>query len=293
VNGLLVTKVGLVALVSTLGMNFLIRGLDPNRDSGRGHPVDLSQRFHLLSDLCGRIPIFGVLFPVQMLWGLAFAAVGWWLFNRHQFGTHIAASAIMRKVPARWASTSIEPRSRASSCWHRRACAGVLSSLINNTFWPTNWRRLFALGPGGSFRWWNANGGACSDGCGPVIGVFIVGFIETGLISSGFSGFYTQFFYGVVLILSLITHRFNQKKRNNRTDGPRISMNLHIRPLNNNDMDDIVQLSLLAWEPYSSPGNKYSPQSVPLAIYPDWRKGQKEVVEKCVMMRKLRPALPK
>jgi ribose/xylose/arabinose/galactoside ABC-type transport system permease subunit len=47
---------------------------------------------------------------------------------------------------------------------------------------------------------------------GAVIGAFIVGFIETGLIAAGLTGFYTQFFYGLVLILSLITHRFNQQR---------------------------------------------------------------------------------
>src|SRR2546421_7251247 len=60
-----------------------------------------------------------------------------------------------------------------------------------------------------------------------------------------------------------------------------ISMNLHIRPLNNNDMDDIVQLSLLAWEPVFIAWQQIlGPKLYPLAIYPDWRKGQKEVVEK-------------
>ena len=58
-------------------------------------------------------------------------------------------------------------------------------------------------------------------------------------------------------------------------------MNLHIRPLNNNDMDDIVQLSLLAWEPVFIAWQQIlGPKLYPLAIYPDWRKGQKEVVEK-------------
>jgi ribosomal protein S18 acetylase RimI-like enzyme len=58
-------------------------------------------------------------------------------------------------------------------------------------------------------------------------------------------------------------------------------MNLQIRPLNSDDMNDLVQLSLLAWEPVFAAWQRIlGPQLYPIAIYPDWRKSQKEVVEK-------------
>ena len=47
---------------------------------------------------------------------------------------------------------------------------------------------------------------------GAAIGAFIIGFIQTGIIASGLTGFYTQFFYGLVMILSLIGHRFNDSR---------------------------------------------------------------------------------
>ena len=58
-------------------------------------------------------------------------------------------------------------------------------------------------------------------------------------------------------------------------------MNLQIRPFNNNDINDLVQLSLLAWAPVFTAWKRIlGPQLYPIAIYADWRKGQKEVVEK-------------
>ena len=58
-------------------------------------------------------------------------------------------------------------------------------------------------------------------------------------------------------------------------------MNLQIRPFNHNDIHDLVQLSLLAWAPvFTSWEQILGPQLYPIAIYPDWRKSQKEVVEK-------------
>lgn len=58
-------------------------------------------------------------------------------------------------------------------------------------------------------------------------------------------------------------------------------MNLQIRPFNTNDINDIVDLSLLAWEPvFISWERILGSDLYPIAIYPDWRKGQKETVEK-------------
>lgn len=57
-------------------------------------------------------------------------------------------------------------------------------------------------------------------------------------------------------------------------------MNLHIRPFSPDDMEDVVQLSLLAWTPvFHSFEQVLSPKTYSL-IYPDWRKTQREVVEK-------------
>lgn len=60
-------------------------------------------------------------------------------------------------------------------------------------------------------------------------------------------------------------------------------MNLHIRPFHHNDMDDIVDLSLLAWEPvFNSFEAILGPRIYPV-LYPDWRLGQAEGVEKYCM----------
>ena len=42
------------------------------------------------------------------------------------------------------------------------------------------------------------------------IGAFTVSFIQTGVVGVGLSGFYVQFFYGLIIILSLLGHRWNQ-----------------------------------------------------------------------------------
>jgi GNAT superfamily N-acetyltransferase len=58
-------------------------------------------------------------------------------------------------------------------------------------------------------------------------------------------------------------------------------VNTQIRPYSEDDLETIVELSLLAWEPVFTAWQQIlGPTLYPLAIYPDWRKSQKEVVEK-------------
>ena len=73
VNGLLVTRVRLSSLVATLGMNFLLRGLIHIGNQGYGISVtqlrDTPFSNFFIGDING--------FPVQMIWGILFAAIGW------------------------------------------------------------------------------------------------------------------------------------------------------------------------------------------------------------------------
>jgi GNAT superfamily N-acetyltransferase len=65
-------------------------------------------------------------------------------------------------------------------------------------------------------------------------------------------------------------------------------MTLQIRPFLNTDIHDLVHLSLLAWEPIFSAWQQIlGAELYPIAIYPDWRKGQQEVVEKICLDEKM------
>jgi ribosomal protein S18 acetylase RimI-like enzyme len=61
-------------------------------------------------------------------------------------------------------------------------------------------------------------------------------------------------------------------------------MTVHIRPFHHEDLDAIASLSLLAWEPVFAAWEQIlGPELYPLAIFPDWRKSQKEAVEKACL----------
>jgi simple sugar transport system permease protein len=90
------------------------------------------------------------------------------------------------------------------------ALAGFFSTMINYTWWPTSGDGyllpvLASVFVGGTPTW----GGVGTVG-GGAIGALTVSFIQTGIVGAGLSGFYVQFFNGLIIILSLIGHRWNQ-----------------------------------------------------------------------------------
>ncbi len=56
-------------------------------------------------------------------------------------------------------------------------------------------------------------------------------------------------------------------------------MNLHIRPVCNSDVRDLVRLSLLAWAPVFSSFERVLGHNIYTLIWPDWRTSQREAIE--------------
>ena len=210
VNGILITKVKLSSLVVTLGMNFLLRGLINVGTQGLGIPLVFLNRTPFFNIFVGRIGGF----PVQMLWGLAFIVVCLFLYNRHRFGAHVRYAGDNRQSAVETGVKADRVKIGAFMLvGFASAMAGVFVGLINNTFWPTTGEgylltSMAAVYLGGTPTW-----GGVGTIMGAALGAFILTFLETGIIAVGFSGFYTSFFFGLILILALISHRFSSMKR--------------------------------------------------------------------------------
>jgi simple sugar transport system permease protein len=207
INGFLITRVKLSSLVATLGMNFLLRGLIYIGLQGYGITVSQLRDTPFFNFFVGNLSGF----PVQMIWGILFAAVGWVLFSRHRFGAQVAVVGD-NQDSAREMGINVNRVKTTAYVYMglAAAMAGLFSTLINATFYPTTGDSyllpvLAAVFVGGTPTW-----GGVGTVVGGVIGAFVVGFIQTGIVASGLTGYYTQFFYGLVIILSLVSHRFNQ-----------------------------------------------------------------------------------
>lgn len=205
--GWLVVYANLSSLIATLGMNFMLRGLIQIQTEGIS--IAMVQLRDSLAFRLFASDVFGV--PLQMLWALAFVVLCALLYNRHRFGVRVhivgdnpdAAQQMGINVKKVRLQTFVFVGLGAG-------IAGVFSVFINFTWWPTTGDgyllpALASVFVGGTAPW-----GGVGTILGSAIGGFTVSFIQTGVVGVGLSGFYTQFFYGLIIILSLIGHRWNQ-----------------------------------------------------------------------------------
>lgn len=206
-NGLLVTRANLSSLVATLGMNFFLRGLINIATQGLSIPLTFLTDTPFYQVFAGEIA--GI--PSGVFWAILVVVIGFLLLNRHQFGAHVC---IVGDNPESAKEMGIDvARTKTYAYMLMGICAAlaaVMSSLLNNTFYPTAGDgyllpTLAAVFIGGTPTW-----GGVGTVIGAALGAVTVGFIDTGLIGAGLTAFYTQFAYGLVIILSLLGHRFNQ-----------------------------------------------------------------------------------
>jgi len=206
-TGWLVVYANLSSLIATLGMNFMLRGLIQIKTEGIS--IALVELRDSLEYRVLAADLFGI--PVQIGWALLFVIVCALLYNRHRFGARVH---IVGDNPDAAQQMGIDvKRVRLQTFVFvglGAGLAGVFSVFINFTWWPTTGDgyllpALASVFVGGTAPW-----GGIGTILGSAIGTFTVSFIQTGVVGVGLSGFYTQFFYGLIIILSLLGHRWNQ-----------------------------------------------------------------------------------
>lgn len=205
--GAVVVYGGLSSLVATLGLSFLIRGAILIATGGKSIAVvslkDTAAYKILSSTIAG--------FPVQMLWAILFVAVSVILYNRHRFGARVHC---VGDNPDSAEQMGIDTRRIRVYTFVfmglGAGLAGIFSTMINFTWWPTAGDSyllptLAAVFVGGTPTW-----GGIGTIIGGTMGAVIVSFIQVGIVSAGLDGFYVQFFNGLIIILALLGHRWNQ-----------------------------------------------------------------------------------
>ena len=207
--GSIVVYFNLSSLVATLGMNFMLRGVIQIVTEGKS--IALTSLSQSSARTLFSSVVLGV--PTQMFWGLAFVVFAALLYNRNRFGVRVK---IVGDNPdsARQMGVDVN-RVRVKTFVFMglgAALAGIFSTLINFTWWPTAGDgyllpALASVFVGGTPTW-----GGVGTVVGGAIGALIVSFIQTGVVGAGLSGFYVQFFNGLIIILSLIGHRWNQAR---------------------------------------------------------------------------------
>lgn len=204
-----VTKLGLPSIILTLGMMFFLRGVIYLLTSG--------QSIHLSSYIQPSFSNFLVGekflgFPIQMLWAIVIAFLTWLFLNRHVFGAYLCYVG-NNETSARLRGINV-PRVKIAAfgvVGAASAIAGVMAVLINSTFFTTLGDSYLLPVLAMIFVGGTSPKGGIGTIFGTLMGGMIIGIIDSGLIAAGGVGYWTQFFYGLVIILSIVIFKFIRK----------------------------------------------------------------------------------
>ncbi|HIO07421.1 TPA: ABC transporter permease [Candidatus Poribacteria bacterium] len=209
VIGTIVVYGNLSSLVCTLGFNFLLRGFIMIFTEGRSITILGLQDSLFHNALAGTF--LGL--PVQTMWVLLFTIFFAFVFNQHSYGAWVHC---VGDNPESAAQMGIDVKRVRISFFILvglgSALAGVFSVLVNFSWWPTTGdgyllTALASVFVGGTPTW-----GGVGTVVGGALGAIIVSFMETGVVAAGLTGFYIQFFKGLLIILSLLAHRYSTKR---------------------------------------------------------------------------------
>lgn len=211
--GLIVVYGKISSLVATLGLNFFILGLVNLLAQGRtisapdavgtvGHDLFVG-RWKLLDT--------GLQVPNHFVFALVWVLFCWVLFKYHRFGVRVQLVGD-NADSARQMGINVEHIRVGVFIFSGIAAAitgAILVQMANMVWFPTSGKAylliaLAALFVGGTPTW-----GGVGTIFGAFFGALTVTLIPSGAVGAGFAGFWTDFLFGLVIILTMIAHRFS------------------------------------------------------------------------------------
>ncbi len=199
-NGILVVKLEIPSLIATIGTSFVWAGAVNIINGGNGTSLVPVKDTLLYNALVGR----GAGIPAQMIWTILIAIAMWVLLNRTRFGAHLYLvgdnedSARLMGVPVDNRKMMIFAVMGLISGF-----TGLIASLEVNYFWPTLGGGYLLKTISSVFLGGTSVYGGVGTVLGTFVGSFIIGAIEAGVVAIGLSGFWTQFIYGLIIVISV------------------------------------------------------------------------------------------
>ncbi|VAW10773.1 Ribose ABC transport system, permease protein RbsC (TC 3.A.1.2.1) [hydrothermal vent metagenome] len=200
-NGLIITRIGVPSIVATIGTMFLWRGMVNVLAQGKGIALVELTGSPLYPILVGRI--WGGI-PMQFVWFTIIAVLMILIYRRHVFGAHVLfvgdneASARMMGIRT--------VRVRMTCYVLMGAMSGLAAIFLLSEvtyFWPSTGEGFLLPALAAVFIGGTSVFGGRGSMYGTLIGVFIIGSLEAGIVAMGVQGFYTQLIYGLIITLAV------------------------------------------------------------------------------------------
>jgi simple sugar transport system permease protein len=209
-NGFIIVKFGIPSLVVTIGTQFLWRGAVLVLTQGANYSLEYITPTFFLPLFVGKI---GGYFPMQMVWLIVVTILGWVLMNRHRFGAHIyLIGDNINSAELMGINTGRRRIQVFMLMGLVAAFAGLLYSFYVAYFWPSVGDGYLLSTLASVFLGGTSVFGGTGTILGTFLGAFILGAIEAATVAVGLTGFWTNFIYGCIIVLSVIMHTYLRKR---------------------------------------------------------------------------------
>jgi simple sugar transport system permease protein len=215
INGLLVARIGVPAIMATLAAQFFWYGVTVLLSDGLQAALKTIEENTVHEVLTGRI--YGVIpnpggrgeigIPTQFFWALGLTVVLWFILNRHKFGESVMFIGdnpnVARVMGVNVEATRIQVFTLMGVI---AAFAGVILTMEMRVFYPTQGQGMLLPVMAAVF----IGGTSMAGGVGVIVGTFfgsyVIGSLEAGVVAAGVSGFWTQLVQGVVMAASIVAN---------------------------------------------------------------------------------------
>lgn len=210
VNGMIITKCNVAPFIATLGMMYVARGFSNLRSNGatypnlRGNEALGNTGFEMIGSTVGAIPVGVIIFAVIAV----IAAV---LLKKTPFGWHVFSIGGNEKA-AKLSGVKVD-KIKILVYMFSGVCAAMVG-IINTS-------QLVAAHPASGESWeMNAIAAAVLGGTsmaggigtigGTIVGAFVIGVINDGMVMCGVSEFWQMVIKGLVIVIAVIIDQFQR-----------------------------------------------------------------------------------
>jgi simple sugar transport system permease protein len=199
------------SLVATLGLNFFILGIVNLIAQGRNLEYRDAVGTFGYQFFMGKWAIGTLQIPSSFLLAVLWTVLSFVVFKYHRFGVRVQMvgdnpeSARQMGINVDWVRVGVFVWSGLAAA----LCGVILVQTANMVWFPTSGKAyllvaLAALFVGGTPVW-----GGVGTIWGAFFGALTVTLIPSGAVGAGFAGFWTDFIFGLVIIVTMIAHRFS------------------------------------------------------------------------------------
>ncbi|MBF9036187.1 ABC transporter permease [Rhodobacterales bacterium HKCCE2091] len=218
INGLLSTYGRLPSLIATLGMLSIVRGTALLVTDGQ--PVTVNERNGAdpvtleWFEAMGQARLFDIV-PMQLVFFVLVAAVGWFVLSRTAFG--FRAFAVGGSARAAQVS-GIHAETVKITAFVIMGVLAALAGILSMAFLPSGQAGRTGLGLELDVIAAVVVGGASLSGgvgtvLGTVLGVLIIGVLRNGLVLMGVSPFMQEVMIGLVIIVAVAIDKWSTRRR--------------------------------------------------------------------------------